>query len=153
MVMMQQLKPSEQVVLQFRFGLGGQECHSLSQVSEVLDFSKERFRQIQEGWKNCEASPGKRHDVRRPSEGVTPADWLPMFASPLGDRFHISNPAGQGSAGRPWRFFLKPARGDKGEKERGPSLWGKGEDPGKEATDEKQRRPWIRSPLCAGMPQ
>ena len=48
-VMMQQLKPREQVVLQLRFGLGGQECHSLSQVSEVLDVSKERIRQIQEG--------------------------------------------------------------------------------------------------------
>jgi RNA polymerase primary sigma factor len=48
-VMMQQLKPREQVVLQLRFGLGGNECHSLSQVSEVLDVSKERIRQIQEG--------------------------------------------------------------------------------------------------------
>jgi RNA polymerase primary sigma factor len=48
-VMLRQLKPREQVVLQLRFGLGGQECHSLSQVSEVLDVSKERIRQIQEG--------------------------------------------------------------------------------------------------------
>ncbi|MGC8639922.1 MAG: sigma-70 family RNA polymerase sigma factor [Isosphaeraceae bacterium] len=48
-VLMRQLKPREQVVLQLRFGLGGQECHSLSQVSEVLDVSKERIRQIQEG--------------------------------------------------------------------------------------------------------
>jgi RNA polymerase primary sigma factor len=47
--MIQQLKPREQVVLQLRFGLGGRECHSLSQVSEVLDVSKERIRQIQEG--------------------------------------------------------------------------------------------------------
>jgi RNA polymerase primary sigma factor len=47
-VMMQQLKPREQVVLQLRYGLGGKECHSLSQVSEVLDVSKERIRQIQE---------------------------------------------------------------------------------------------------------
>ena len=46
--MMQQLKPREQVVLQLRYGLGGKECHSLSQVSEVLDVSKERIRQIQE---------------------------------------------------------------------------------------------------------
>lgn len=48
LVMLRQLKPREQVVLQLRFGLGGQECHSLSQVSEVLDVSKERIRQIQE---------------------------------------------------------------------------------------------------------
>jgi RNA polymerase primary sigma factor len=48
-VMMKELKPREQVVLQLRFGLGGKECHSLSQVSEVLDVSKERIRQIQEG--------------------------------------------------------------------------------------------------------
>src|SRR5208283_14251 len=46
--------PSEEldeylVVLQLRFGLGGKECHSLSQVSAVLDVSKERIRQIQEG--------------------------------------------------------------------------------------------------------
>lgn len=47
-VMMQQLKPREQVVLQLRYGLGGKECHSLSQVGEVLDVSKERIRQIQE---------------------------------------------------------------------------------------------------------
>ena len=46
---MKELKPREQVVLQLRFGLGGKECHSLSQVSEVLDVSKERIRQIQEG--------------------------------------------------------------------------------------------------------
>jgi RNA polymerase primary sigma factor len=46
--LLEQLKPREQVVIQLRFGLGGQECHSLSQVSEVLDVSKERIRQIQE---------------------------------------------------------------------------------------------------------
>jgi RNA polymerase primary sigma factor len=46
--LIQQLKPREQVVLQLRFGLGGKPCHSLSQVSEVLDVSKERIRQIQE---------------------------------------------------------------------------------------------------------
>ena len=48
-VLLEQLKPREKVVLQLRFGLGGKECHSLSQVSEVLDVSKERIRQIQEG--------------------------------------------------------------------------------------------------------
>ena len=48
-VLMEQLKPREQVVIQLRFGLAGKECHSLSQVSEVLDVSKERIRQIQEG--------------------------------------------------------------------------------------------------------
>ncbi len=48
-VMMKELKPREQVVLQLRYGLGGQTCHSLSQVSEVLEVSKERIRQIQEG--------------------------------------------------------------------------------------------------------
>jgi RNA polymerase primary sigma factor len=48
-VMMKELKPREQIVLQLRFGLGGQSCHSLSEVSEVLDVSKERIRQIQEG--------------------------------------------------------------------------------------------------------
>jgi RNA polymerase primary sigma factor len=47
--LMEQLKPREQVVIQLRFGLAGKECHSLSQVSEVLDVSKERVRQIQEG--------------------------------------------------------------------------------------------------------
>ncbi|MGD0042488.1 MAG: sigma factor-like helix-turn-helix DNA-binding protein, partial [Isosphaeraceae bacterium] len=45
----EQLKPREQLVIQLRFGLAGKECHSLSQVSEVLDVSKERVRQIQEG--------------------------------------------------------------------------------------------------------
>lgn len=47
--LLEQLKPREQVVIQLRFGLDGKECHSLSQVSEVLDVSKERIRQIQEG--------------------------------------------------------------------------------------------------------
>jgi RNA polymerase primary sigma factor len=47
--MINQLKPREQVVLQLRFGLCGTECHSLSQVSDLLDVSKERIRQIQEG--------------------------------------------------------------------------------------------------------
>ncbi len=46
--LLEQLKPREQVVIQLRFGLAGKECHSLSQVSEVLDVSKERVRQIQE---------------------------------------------------------------------------------------------------------
>jgi RNA polymerase primary sigma factor len=44
----QQLKPRERVVLQLRFGLGGKHCHSLSQVSALLNVSKERIRQIQE---------------------------------------------------------------------------------------------------------
>ncbi len=47
--LLEHLKPREQVVIQLRFGLAGKECHSLSQVSEVLDVSKERVRQIQEG--------------------------------------------------------------------------------------------------------
>jgi RNA polymerase sigma factor (sigma-70 family) len=47
--MLRQLKPREQVVLQLRFGLGGKQCHSLSQVSALLNVSKERIRQIQEG--------------------------------------------------------------------------------------------------------
>ena len=47
--LMEQLEPREQFVIQVRFGLAGKECHSLSQVSEVLDVSKERVRQIQEG--------------------------------------------------------------------------------------------------------
>lgn len=46
--MINQLKPREQVVLQLRFGLCGTETHSLSQVSDLLDVSKERIRQIQE---------------------------------------------------------------------------------------------------------
>jgi RNA polymerase primary sigma factor len=48
-LMINQLKPREQVVLQLRFGLCGTETHSLSQVSDLLDVSKERIRQIQEG--------------------------------------------------------------------------------------------------------
>jgi RNA polymerase primary sigma factor len=35
-------------VLQLRFGLGGKPRHSLGQVSELLDVSRERIRQIQE---------------------------------------------------------------------------------------------------------
>jgi RNA polymerase primary sigma factor len=46
--LIEQLKPREQTVLRLRFGLNGHECHSLSQVSQVLDVSKERIRQIQD---------------------------------------------------------------------------------------------------------
>jgi RNA polymerase sigma factor (sigma-70 family) len=42
------LKPREQTVLKLRFGLDGEPRHSLSQVSKVLDVSKERIRQIQQ---------------------------------------------------------------------------------------------------------
>lgn len=43
-----QLKPRERLVLELRYGLDGHECHSLSQVSQYLDVSKERIRQIQD---------------------------------------------------------------------------------------------------------
>jgi RNA polymerase primary sigma factor len=46
--MIGRLGPREQLVLQMRFGLGGQPRHSLSQVSQVLSVSKERIRQIQD---------------------------------------------------------------------------------------------------------
>jgi len=46
--MMRVLTAREQTVLQLRFGLEGHSAHSLSQVSEMLDVSKERVRQIQE---------------------------------------------------------------------------------------------------------
>jgi RNA polymerase primary sigma factor len=46
--MIQILKPREQTVLRLRFGLDGESRHSLSQVSKVLEVSKERIRQIQE---------------------------------------------------------------------------------------------------------
>jgi len=46
--LIQKLKPREQTVLRLRFGLDGGEGQSLSQVSQVLDVSKERVRQIQD---------------------------------------------------------------------------------------------------------
>ena len=42
------LRPREQQVLSLRFGLGGKERLSLSQVGRVLEVSKERVRQIQD---------------------------------------------------------------------------------------------------------
>jgi RNA polymerase primary sigma factor len=42
------LRPREQQVLSLRFGLGGRERLSLSQVGKVLEVSKERVRQIQD---------------------------------------------------------------------------------------------------------
>lgn len=45
--LIQHLKPREQTVLRLRYGLDGGESQSLSQVSQVLDVSKERVRQIQ----------------------------------------------------------------------------------------------------------
>ena len=46
--LIRRLQPREQVVLRLRFGLDGQPCHSLSQVGERLEVSKERIRQIQQ---------------------------------------------------------------------------------------------------------
>ena len=63
--MIQQLKPREQVVLQLRFGLGGKQCHSLSQVSALLNVSKERIRQIQEGRDSEAEKPGQERGLLR----------------------------------------------------------------------------------------
>ena len=46
--MMDLLRPREQQVLELRFGLGGKNRLSLSQVGKVLEVSKERVRQIQD---------------------------------------------------------------------------------------------------------
>ena len=43
-----ELRPREQQVLQLRYGLGGRQKLSLSQVGKVLSVSKERVRQIQD---------------------------------------------------------------------------------------------------------
>jgi RNA polymerase primary sigma factor len=46
--LMQLLRPREQEVLALRFGLGGRERLSLTQVGKILEVSKERVRQIEE---------------------------------------------------------------------------------------------------------
>ena len=46
--LMDALRPREQQVLALRFGLGGKDKLSLSQVGKVLEVSKERVRQIQD---------------------------------------------------------------------------------------------------------
>ncbi len=46
--LMQVLRPREQQVVSLRFGLGGHERLSLTQVGEILEVSKERVRQIEE---------------------------------------------------------------------------------------------------------
>jgi len=46
--LMEALRPREQRVLALRFGLGGADRMSLSQVGKVLEVSKERVRQIQD---------------------------------------------------------------------------------------------------------
>jgi len=45
--MIEVLDPREQVVLKLRFGLSGEPCQTLVQVSHILGVSKERVRQIQ----------------------------------------------------------------------------------------------------------
>jgi len=45
--MVNSLDPRERVVLNLRFGLGGNPCQTLVQVSRILGVSKERVRQIQ----------------------------------------------------------------------------------------------------------
>ncbi len=46
--LMDVLRPREQQVLELRYGLGGKQRLSLSQVGKVLEVSKERVRQIQD---------------------------------------------------------------------------------------------------------
>jgi RNA polymerase primary sigma factor len=46
--LMEVLRPREQEVVSLRFGLGGRERLSLSQVGRLLDVSKERVRQIED---------------------------------------------------------------------------------------------------------
>jgi len=46
--MMEELRPRERQVLQMRYGLGGGERLSLTQVGRILGVSKERIRQIEE---------------------------------------------------------------------------------------------------------
>ncbi len=46
--LMEVLRPREQQVLSLRFGLGGRERLSLSQVGRILEVSKERVRQIED---------------------------------------------------------------------------------------------------------
>jgi RNA polymerase primary sigma factor len=65
--MLRSLKPREQLVLQLRYGLDGKPRHSLSQVSQLLDVSKERIRQIQE-----RAIQKLQEQHRRP-ESVSPS--------------------------------------------------------------------------------
>ena len=55
--MMDALRPREQQVLELRFGLGGKNRLSLSQVGKVLEVSKERVRQIQD--RALEKAPGR----------------------------------------------------------------------------------------------
>ncbi len=63
------LRPREQEVLAYRFGLGGQPRLSLSQVGKALSISKERVRQIQdralEKLRNVAAELGLAEDSRR----------------------------------------------------------------------------------------
>lgn len=55
------LRPREQQVLALRFGLGGRERLSLTQVGKILEVSKERVRQIEErALKKLRASAEKR---------------------------------------------------------------------------------------------
>jgi RNA polymerase primary sigma factor len=46
--LMQRLRPREREVLALRFGLGGRDRQSLTQVGRILEVSKERVRQIEE---------------------------------------------------------------------------------------------------------
>lgn len=55
------LRPREQQVLSLRFGLGGRERLSLSEVGKVLHVSKERVRQIQDrAPASCDRWPSRR---------------------------------------------------------------------------------------------
>ncbi len=45
--MIKVLNPREQMVVKLRFGLSGEQRHSLIQVGQILGVSKERVRQIQ----------------------------------------------------------------------------------------------------------
>jgi RNA polymerase primary sigma factor len=67
------LDPRERVVLKLRFGLGGEPCQTLVQVSRILGVSKERVRQIQvRAMRKLQRSPLGREHRRQFEESVPP---------------------------------------------------------------------------------
>jgi RNA polymerase primary sigma factor len=95
--MVSTLDPRERAVLKLRFGLGGEPCQTLVQVSRVLGVSKERVRQLQvRAMRKLESSPLAREHRRQLPEGERPVIAFPSTRLCAAERSKAVRPPRRG---------------------------------------------------------